>query len=59
MYPRHKIDLCKPWPATRKEKVTVGEVEDREVERFGTVRKKPVRDVARREDVAGLGLGAG
>jgi phosphatidylinositol glycan class A protein len=55
MYPRHKIDVCKPWPVVaRKERVT-GEADEREVERYGTVRQKSPR-TGRREDVSGLGL---
>jgi phosphatidylinositol glycan class A protein len=57
MYPRHKIDVCKPWPAVRKQRAT-GEAEDREVERYGTIRQKSPRK-GRAEDVTGLGLGAG
>lgn len=60
-YPRHKIDLCKPWPAVHKGKVE-GEAEaaaaaDGEVERYGTVRQKA--HAQRKESVAGLGLGTG
>lgn len=60
MYPRHSIDVCKPWPAVHKEPLGGdGEAEgDREVERFGTVRQKSPRK-GRMGDVTGLGLGTG
>ena len=62
MYPRNKIDACKPWPvAPPKEEVPVGggSEGDRELERFGTVRQKSPRKGGKIEDVAGLGLGTG
>jgi phosphatidylinositol glycan class A protein len=62
MYPRNKIDACKPWPvAPPKEDIPVGggSEGDRELEKFGTVRQKSPRKGGKIEDVAGLGLGTG
>jgi len=38
MYPREKIDLCKPWPAAPRDGFDAAE--NAEMERFGTVKQK-------------------